>query len=222
MQNDPSTEVGELNAALAAQREKTNPEAVATITAANKQLQSSGLVTGLELGERAPHFTLPDAVGNEVALSDLLDNGPAVVNFYRGAWCPYCNITLAALQRVLDDIKGLGAQLVAISPQLPDDALSITEKHDLGFPVLSDADQHVIRAYRVQFRVPAEIEDVHLNVFKKDVTQFNGDGSWNLPVPATFVLDQQGMVRARHVDADYMQRMEPAQVLDALRRIGEA
>lgn len=208
-----------LNDALAEQRKKTNPEAVETITAANAALQRSGEASGLELGENAPDFALPDATGRIVRLRDRLAAGPVVVTFYRGEWCPYCNITLNALQGVLKDITAFGASLIAISPQTPDQALTMTERHELQFDVLSDENQDVIRDYKVRFRVPAEIEDVHLNVFKKDVSQLNADGSWNLPVPATFVIDRDGVVRARHVGAEYTQRMEPAEILDALRKL---
>ena len=209
----------QLNEALGEQRAKTNPQAVQIITAANAALQASGSVAGIWLGERAPDFELPNAVGEIVRLSERLSTGPAVVTFYRGEWCPYCNITLAALQRALPDITSLGASLIAISPQSPDQALTMREKHDLGFDVLSDTDQSVIRAYQVQFRVPSEIEDVHMNIFKKDIAQLNADGSWNLPVPATFVLDGDGVVRARHVAVDYTWRMEPGEVLSALREL---
>ena len=216
---DETTTAGALNDALAQQRAKTNPEAVRTITAANQALEASGAIRGLEIGEAAPEFALPDATGSTVRLSERLANGPVVLTFYRGEWCPYCNIALGALQSVLGEIKQLGAGLIAISPQRPDDALTMTEKHGLEFDVLSDADQAVIQAYRVQFRVPAEIEDVHMNVFKKDISQLNADGSWNLPVPATFVIDADGVVRASHVGVEYTSRMEPEAIVAALREI---
>ena len=208
-----------LSEALAAQRAGSNQAAVEIIAAANEQLQAAGVAPGLDVGEHAPLFSLPDADGVIVTLSDRLAAGPVVLTFYRGAWCPYCNIALRMLQQNLLSIRSLGASLVAISPQQPDEALTMREKHELEFDVLSDSDQAVAAAYRVRFRVPPEIEDVHLNVFKKDISTFNGDGSWNLPVPATFVIDREGIVRARHVEADYTQRMEPTDVLEALRSL---
>jgi len=208
-----------LNEALAAQRARSNPDAVATITAANEKLDASGAAPGLNVGEHAPDFSLPDATGTPVALAERLSEGPVVLTFYRGEWCPYCNLTLSALQRAIPEIRELGASLIAISPQTPDDALTMRQKHELEFDVLSDSAQQVIGAYRVQFRVPAEIEDVHMNVFKKDISQLNADGSWNLPVPATFVIDQEGVIRQRHVGAEYTQRMEPAEIIDTLRTL---
>ncbi|WCB92268.1 Thiol-disulfide oxidoreductase ResA [Baekduia alba] len=217
--SDSATGAGSLNDELARQREKTDAQAVRTITAANQALAASGEVQGLELGQLAPEFELPDATGRPVRLSERLALGPVVLTFYRGEWCPYCNITLAALQGVLGEVKDAGASLIAISPQRPDDALTMSEKHGLGFDVLSDAEQSVIRAYGVQFRVPAEIEDVHMTFFKKDISELNADGSWNLPVPATFVLDADGLVRARHVGVEYTSRMEPGEILAALREL---
>jgi peroxiredoxin len=216
-----STSAQTLNDALAETKAKAPPDVVATISAANAELDAKGAAPGIPVGERAPDFELPDAVGGRVRLSDRLSKGAVVVTFYRGEWCPYCNVTIHKLQEALPSIKAQGASLIAISPQRPDDALTMTEKHGLEFDVLSDIDQQTIRAYDVQFRVPAEVEDVHLNVFKKDISELNADGTWNLPVPATFVIDTLGVVRARHVGADYMRRMEPDDIVAALAALGE-
>lgn len=208
-----------LNQALAEQRAKTNPQAVEVITEANKKLDESGIIRGLEVGDKAPDFTLPNPFGSPVSLSQRLEEGPAVVTFYRGEWCPYCNLTLRALQAELPRIHGMGASLIAISPQAPDDALTMKDKNELEFDVLSDVEQEVIQEYGLQFRVPSEIEEVHMTVFKKDISELNADGSWNLPAPGTFVIDQQGVVRARYVGADYTKRMEPAEVVRALEEV---
>lgn len=186
------------------------------ISAANAALEASGVATGLPVGGRAPDFELPNAVGDPVRLYDRLEEGPVVLVFYRGSWCPYCNIALQAMQQSLQDIKDRSGSLIAISPQQPDDALGLTEKHGLEFDVLSDVDQSIIRQYGLQIRVPPEIEEVHLEVFRKDISLLNADGSWHLPIPATFVIDSGGTIRARHVSADYMQRMEPSEVCAAL------
>ena len=138
---------------------------------------------------------------------------------YRGEWCPFCNLELRALQAALPRLRARGASLIAISPQSPDHSLSITEKAGLTFDVLSDARQQVIRAYRLQFTVPADLKDLHLNVFGNDLSAHTADGSWDLPIPATFVIDQAGIVRARHVSADYTTRMDRTDIeaaLDAL------
>jgi peroxiredoxin len=126
------------------------PEPIARrITAAIGEVETSAAAPGLSVGEEAPDFTLPDAQGRAVSLRERLSNGPVVLVFYRGEWCPYCNTYLRALQAKLPEIASRGASLIAISPQSPDHSLSITEKAELAFDVLSDVDQQVIRAYQL-------------------------------------------------------------------------
>jgi peroxiredoxin len=186
------------------------------VTAAVAQVDASGAVPGLAVGELAPDFTLPDARGRAVSLRERLSDGPVVLVFYRGEWCPYCNTYLRALQASLPEIAARGASLMAVSPQSPDHSLSITEKAELGFDVLSDVDQTAIRAYRVQFALPPDLRDLHLNAFQVDLQDHNADRSWQLPVPATLVIDRYGVVRAAHVSADYRTRMEPNDIVAAL------
>jgi len=196
----------------------TLPEEIrSTLQGANRDLERSGAAPGIAVGERAPDFTLPYASGNPVSLRDRLAAGPVVLSFYRGDWCPYCNIELRAQQSRLPEMRELGASLIAISPQAPDRAAALTEREGLGFDVLSDLDQTTIRAYRVHFTLPPAVKDVYTNLLKNDLTKQNADGSWDLPVPATFVLDRDATVRASHVSADYSTRMEPDDILDALR-----
>jgi peroxiredoxin len=193
------------------------PEPIAQrITAAIAEVDASGAVPGLAVGDQAPEFSLPDALGRAISLRERLSVGPVVLVFYRGKWCPYCNTHLRALQAALPEITSRGASLIAVSPQSPDHSLSITEKAELGFDVLSDVDQATIRAYKVQFTVPADLQDLHVNVFDTDLQDHNADRSWQLPVPATFVIDRDGVVRASHVSADYRTRMEPADIVAAL------
>ena len=119
------------------------------IDAGVAEIAASRVAPGLAVGDRAPGFSLPDALGRTVSLADLLVEGPVVTVFYRGEWCPYCNLQLHALQEALPAIRELDASLVAISPQAPDHSLSLIEKHALAFPVLSDLDQETIRSYRL-------------------------------------------------------------------------
>jgi peroxiredoxin len=178
-------------------------------------LSASGSVPGLAVGDRAPGFTLPGADGNAVALADRLAAGPVVLAFYRGGWCPVCNIELRTLQQRLDDITARGASLVAVSPQGPDDSLDLAERMGLGFDVLSDLDQSVAEAYRIRFRLSGELIRQYTE-WGMLLPDLNADRSWDLPVPATFVLDRSGVVRARHVDPDYRQRIDPDDVIAAL------
>jgi peroxiredoxin len=179
-------------------------------------LDASGVARGLAVGDAAPNFTLPDALGRPVTLSDLLEKGPVVLTFYRGEWCPFCNLQLRSLQEALPQFLEHDATLVAISPQAPDHALSITEKHDLANAVLSDVDQSVIRAYRVQFTLSGDLEDLQVNAFQNDPGTQNADHSRSLPVPATFVIDRRGVVRAAFVSADWRYRPEPTDIIAAL------
>jgi peroxiredoxin len=196
------------------------PDAIAArIEAGVGDIDASGVAPGLAIGDHAPNFTLPDALGQSVTLRDLIQKGPVVVVFYRGEWCPYCNIQLRGLQAALPRLRELGASLVAISPQAPDHSLSLTEKHELAFPVLSDLDQEVIRAYKVQFALAGDLEDLQVNVFQNDPATQNADHSRSLPVPATFVIDRDGIVRAAFVSADWRVRAEPAEVEAALQSL---
>ena len=145
--------------------------------------------------------------------------GPVVVTFYRGEWCPYCNIQLRALQAALPRFTELGASLIAISPQAADHSLSLREKHELAFPVLSDLDQSVIRDYRVQFTLTGDLEDLQVNVFQNDPADQNADHSRSLPLPATFVIDRDGVVRYAFVPADWRIRAEPKDIEAALRSL---
>lgn len=179
-------------------------------------LDASGVARGLAVGDAAPNFTLPDALGRPVTLSDLLEKGPVALTFYRGEWCPFCNLQLRSLQEALPLFLEHDATLVAISPQAPDHALSLTEKHGLAYAVLSDVDQSVIRAYRVQFTLSGDLEDLQVNAFQNDPGTQNADHSRSLPVPATFVIDRRGVVRAAFVSADWRYRPEPTDIIAAL------
>lgn len=176
------------------------------------EIDASGAAPGLAVGDQAPDFTLFNAVGKPVTLSELLIDGPVVLSFYRGEWCPFCNIQLRHLQQALPRFREFGATLVAISPQSPDHSLSLTEKYELEFPVLADLDQAVIRAYRLQFTLSGDLEDLQVNVFQNDPGTQNANGSRSLPVPGTFVIDRLGVIRAAFVNADWRVRVEPLEI----------
>lgn len=183
-----------------------------------ERVRASGTVdSALKNGDSAPDFTLPDAFGNRVSLKTLLAKGPVVISFYRGEWCPFCNLELRGLQEALPKIKAHGATLIAISPEKPDHGIVATEKSKLTFPVLSDFGNVVAHQFGVVFRVGDELQAFSKNVFKNDIALRNGENSYELPVPATYVLDASGVVRFAHVDVDYMTgRAEPDEVVAAL------
>ncbi|WP_223260432.1 peroxiredoxin-like family protein [Paenibacillus ihbetae] len=180
-----------------------------------QDLRDSGAAKGLSVGAVAPDFTLVNQAGESITLSEKLLKGPVIITFYRGEWCPFCNLELRAYQRIMDDIHEAGADLLAISPMTPDHSLTIQEKNGLDFHVLSDLNNQVAEKYRLQFKLPEELQSVYRTLgFALD--QFNGDDSWQLPVPATFIVDQQGIIRFADVNPDYKVRAEPSEVLSKL------
>src|SRR5271156_1722210 len=161
-----------------------------------ERVRAAGTVNNaLKVGQSVPEFTLPDAFGNEVSLKTLLAEGPVVVSFYRGEWCPYCNIELRGLQEALPKMKELGATLIAISPEKPDHGMVASEKNKLSFPVLSDFGNKVARQFVIVFQLGVELREFSKNVFKNDIAVRNGEQSYELPVPATFVIDKAGVIR---------------------------
>ncbi len=187
----------------------------------NELRASFALETAIRAGDKAPDFTLPDAQGKTVSLGTLLEAGPAVVTFYRGGWCPYCNIQLRAYQMILPDVTALGARLVAISPQLPDGSLSTAEANKLTFDVLSDVGNGVARSFGLVWSLPEELRAA-LRSNDKALPAINGDDSWELPVPATYVIARDDRVALAAIDVDYRNRLEPDAVLTALRSLRTA
>jgi peroxiredoxin len=183
---------------------------------ADRSLAASGITEGaIRAGDLAPDFTLPGVDGTPVRLWDLLAHGPVVLSFYRGGWCPYCNMELRALQKALPAMQAHGATLVAISPQTPDASLSTAEKNDLAFPVLSDHASRVAQAFGIAFDLAEELRPIYAR-FNHALPVVNGVDSWALPVPATFVIGRDGRVTLAFVDPDYRNRLEPAAILAAL------
>ena len=197
-------------------KQRAPAERVAMMEAATAQLRATGIESAaLQVGAELPALTLPDASGRPVDLKALNANGPLVIVFYRGGWCPYCNLELREWQRLLPQLRERGATLVAISPQTPDNSLSTAEKNELAFPVLSDSHLAAARAFGVAFTMTLELVELYAKA-GNDLPTLNGNGQWVLPVPATYLIDASGRVLLAHVEADYRQRAEPAQVLEAL------
>jgi peroxiredoxin len=183
---------------------------------ADMELVASGITDhALKAGDKSPDFRLPDARGGHLRLRDLLAKGPVVVSFYRGGWCPYCNLELRALEDALPAIQQLGAQLVAVSPQTPDESLSTAEKNQLAFAVLSDAGSVTAKAYGIAFDLAEELRPIYTR-FGHALPNKNGDDSWVLPIPATYVIDTNGTIVLAFVDVDYRNRLEPAEIISAL------
>lgn len=197
----------------------TPPERVSLYQDKIGELQRSFAAShAVGAGDAAPPFTLPGADGQPVRLQDRLRAGPVVLAFYRGGWCPYCNLQLRAYQTALPRMAAVGASLVAISPQQPDASLSTAEANALTFDVLSDAGNAVARAYGLVFALPAELRD-GMRAAGKALPDINGDDTWELPVPATFVLGTNGAVALAFVEADHRLRLEPDDIIRALERL---
>lgn len=175
--------------------------------------------SAVAIGQQAPNFELPNPNGEIVSLKHLLSKGPVIVTFYRGSWCPYCNLQLRALQKRLDEIHTLGATLVAISPQIPDGSMTQNEIDQMAFTVLSDQDAKIAAQYGVAWEVPTFLIE-HMRTDRKlDLTAINNGNGSILPIPATFVLDHTGVISWRYVDVDYRTRSEPDDIIDALKKL---
>jgi peroxiredoxin len=165
----------------------------------------------LREGDTAPDFELPDALGRPVRLADLRAKGPVIVSFYRGQWCPFCNLELRGLQRALGEVESAGATLVAISANTPDVTMSTVEKLELEFPVLSDYDNLVAKQFNLVYEMIPENIEMYLNQ-DRDIGTLNGTGKWELPIPATYVIDRDGIIRYAFVDLNHRRRAEPSEI----------
>lgn len=173
----------------------------------------------LKVGDVAPDFSLPNATGNNVHLTQLLKKGKVVLTIYRGTWCPYCNLVLRTYQQVLPELENLGAQLVALSLQNPDSSLSIKEQNSLDFEVLSDAQNEVVEQYTTVFK-NAEEPMQAMTELGIDFHSFYSSDEGVVPVPAVFIIDQQGIVQwAECASGDYRERVEAQAILDALGKL---
>ena len=174
---------------------------------------------GLKVGAKAPDFSLKNPNGKVVKLSALLKKGPVILTFYRGAWCPYCNLQMHQLKESQAQFKKYGASIVAITPQTPDKSVDQFKKDGYPFEVLSDLDYAVIKSYNLYWEVPAELDAAYKHAFGLDVAAFNGKGRLGLPIPGTLVIDKTGVIRAAFAENDYKKRMEPADILAILQQL---
>jgi peroxiredoxin len=172
----------------------------------------------LKIGDNIPAFSLPNVKGEIVRSSGLLEKGPMVVSFYRGGWCPFCNLELHALQETLPEIEKYGASLVAVSPELPDNSISTVEKHALTFEVLSDVGNNIAREFGLVFSLARELRPVYKDL-GIDLPSWNGDDSYELPFPATYVVNPDGKIIHASVNPDYTRRLDPKAVVHVLEEI---
>jgi len=193
------------------------PETQAIHARAVAQLKEKHFAaTILPVGAKVPRFDLPDHDGRIVRSSDLLAKGTLVLCFIRGRWCPFCVGQMEAMNLVLPQIEQAGATLVAVSPQTVKQAFFMHDQHKLRFPLLSDADNQVARKFGLTYRVPDAQEAVYRKAFV-NLPFTNGDDSWELPIPATYIVDREGTIRYASANEDYTERPEPDDLVRALR-----
>ncbi len=206
-----------LKAQLANSLAQFPPEALEIMRAADEELKERKVGDdALKVGDLLPDAMLFDASGKPVSLSSLNGEGPLIITFYRGGWCPYCNLELKAYQDVLGEIKDHGGQLVAISPEKPDSSLTTIQKNALTFPVLTDTGNKLAKAMGIAFELPAGLQQLFTN-FGMNLDDLNADTGWTLPVPATFVVSGNGQIVLADVDIEYTRRLEPWEALAALK-----
>jgi peroxiredoxin len=181
-----------------------------------EKMQTSDFIDNiLGVGDRAPDFTLPDTDGRMVNLYKTLATSTVVISYYRGDWCPYCNLELRALEQIKPDVERLGAKLIAISPQTLDNSIATVQKLDLTFEVLSDEANQVARRYGLVFTVDEAIRPIYRD-FGIHLDEANGDLTFELPIPATYIIEKTGVITSAFADVDYTKRMEPCNILDGL------
>lgn len=159
-------------------------------------------------GETFPQFSLPDATGKTVSSATLLEKSALLVTFYRGEWCPFCNLALAELQKHVGEYHRLGAEFVAITPELPNESLNIIQKHNLDFPVLSDIGNSFARQLGIVFKQDEGLRKP-FDTIGIDLKKRNGDDSFELPIPITLLVGRDGIVKNVFVDPDFTRRLEP-------------
>ena len=172
----------------------------------------------LPVGSKAPDFELPDHEGKLISSADLLSRGRLVLCFIRGRWCPFCVGQMEAMNLVLPEIERAGATFVAISPQTVKQSFFMHDQHKLRFPLLSDAGNEVARQFGLSYRVPALQESVYRRAFV-NLPFTNGDDSWELPIPATYIIDRDGPVLYASANEDYTERPEPLDIVSSLHRL---
>lgn len=204
-------------AAYAHQSASRFPEATKAIMRnAIKELENSNIgKLAYKKGQQIPNIALPNANGKTVNIQEELKNNKVVLTFYRGGWCPYCNLELKALQEKLGEIEAKGAKLIAISPESPDNSLSTTEKNALSFDILTDTNNEVARSLGLVYELPQNLISLY-HEFGINLEQSQGMQSNELPIAATYIINQDGIIDYDFIEEDYKLRAEPAAVIAAL------
>lgn len=208
----------QLDAKKAAFNEKADDEKKRIYAEGLQAVKNSGVLENAKnVGDEAIDFTLQNALGQNVNLKDYLAKGPVVLTWYRGGWCPYCNITLHELQEQIPNFNALNATILALTPEVPDKSISTKEKHNLEFEVLSDVGNKIGKKYGVVYKLTDDVANTYQKSF--DLHGFNGDKSDELPLAATYVIDQSGKIQYAFLHEDYRNRAEPSDILEAIKNL---
>ncbi|WP_103068039.1 peroxiredoxin-like family protein [Aquimarina sediminis] len=170
----------------------------------------------LKTGDLIPEITLPNAAHKNISVQEVLLDKKVILSFYRGSWCPYCNLELIALQRSLHEFEKYGATLIAISPETPDNSLTTSEKNNLSFEVLSDIDNKIAKEFNLAFSLPDDLIEVYKG-FNIDLEKSNGNKNQQLPVSATYIIDQDGTIVYDFIKEDYKERADPKEIIKQLK-----
>jgi peroxiredoxin len=198
---------------------KPSPDVLDIMHRATAELIASGhALIAKKASDKAPEFTLKDPEGHLISSAQLLARGPLVISFYRGVWCPYCNLDLQALQAALPQIVARGARLVAISPQTASNSRKSQRDNKLSFPILSDEKSRVAAAFGLRFSLPDYLVELYKG-FKNDLPTFNDDPAWVLPLPARYIVGSDGLIAYAEVNPDYTQRPDPSELLPVLDKL---
>ena len=209
----------QLAALAAANKDKTPAEVKAVMAAAQKSLQWAGVGNDApKVGDQLPDGNFIAPSGDKANLYDAIGERAAIVTFYRGGWCPYCNLQLHSYQQHLPAIEAAGATLVAITPETPDNSLSTAEKNELKFRVLSDTNNQYARSINIVFAIDEALKPIYQS-FGVDLEKSQDNDAWELPLAATFIIDAERTVRYAFVDIDYTKRADPEELLQELQKL---
>lgn len=204
--------------AFAQQMSENAPqEVLETMGAEIGKLAESGIMnTALKIGDKAPAFELKNSEGDTVSLNTLTEKGAVVISFNRGNWCPFCNIEFKHLQNTVNEIKNAGANLVVISPQLQEKSKELIDQNRLDYPILFDKGNEVSKKFGIVFTLAESLRPIH-KAFEMDIPAHNGDESFTLPVPATFVINRNSEIVFASVNPNWMERTEAHEYLSVLK-----
>lgn len=193
------------------------PSYLKVMHGATAELERSGISEKvLKAGEIAPDFALPDYKGQTISSQELLSQGPLVLTFYRGAWCPYCNADLAELNHHLDQIKAKGATLLAISPELPQFLDKVVRMQHLDYNILHDDRNELAEQFGVKWQYSAALKSLYRDKLMINLEYQQGNPDWTLPLPSRFVIDTEGVIRYAESKVDYRERPDPSHMISAL------